>query len=118
MSVSQKSIVGGVSKPITPMTQNPKVLLVQPITVSDACSPPVGPPKPVRLRDQFIIALTVEKMAQRTINAYCNAVQMLVDFLHHSPLVGISVNDIRAFFFTLSASATMLRDHSTKFTMA
>jgi hypothetical protein len=118
MSVSQKSIVGGVSQPITPMTQDPKVLLVQPITVSGACSPPVVPPKPDRLRDHFISALTVENMAQRTINAYCNAVQMLVNFLHRSPLTGISVNDIRAFFFTLSASATMLRDLSTRFTMA
>ena len=70
----------------------PAASSVQP-TVACTVALPKG-----RLRADFINALKVNNLKERTIQAYCNAVSMFQGFLHHDPLE-VSVNDIRAFFF-------------------
>jgi hypothetical protein len=54
-------------------------------------------PKPGGLREEFVRAMKVNNLADRTIEAYCDAVRMLQNFLGRNPL-NVSVNDLRAFF--------------------
>ena len=51
------------------------------------------------LREEFIKALRVSDKSNRTIKSYCDAVKMFQNFIHKNPL-DVTVNDIRAFFFT------------------
>ena len=71
-----------------------------------AVSAPVSQAKPAAvsvkkgsLREEFVKALKVNDRSDRTIKTYCDAVNMFQCFINKSPL-NVSVNDIRAFFFT------------------
>jgi hypothetical protein len=73
-------------------------------TVADASAgalpvSPAGGGAPHRLRDDFVMALKANRLADRTVDAYCSGVEMLQNFLRCSPLRA-TVNDLRAFFFT------------------
>ena len=72
----------------------------------------------ISLKEAFIIGLKVEHLKTRTIESYCAAVKMLQTFLGRSPLLAITVNDIRAFFFISLKSGNMLHVHSIRYCMA
>jgi len=78
------------------------VLSVQPPTpLKPIPSNPVpgSIPRKGQLKQEFIDALKVLGISERTIKLYCNAVALFQKFLHRDPRTA-TINEIRAFFFT------------------